>query len=75
MSGTTVISLQLTNAQYDKLQRLIEFDGLSVTVYTRQAVLEWMEDDEDYRKTQANLATSQGETVSRAGIMKRLGMK
>lgn len=74
LADTTVTSLRFKNDQYDKVKRLAEFNGVSVTMYMRQAVLDRMEDEEDYKDAQANLAASHGETVSRSEILKRLGM-
>ncbi|WP_155286808.1 type II toxin-antitoxin system RelB family antitoxin [Lacticaseibacillus zhaodongensis] len=75
MADTTVTSLRFKNDQYNKVKELAAFNGVSVTTYMRQAVIERMEDEEDYRDAQANLKASAGETVSRAEIMKRLGMQ
>ncbi|RXT57829.1 hypothetical protein CHT97_10075 [Lacticaseibacillus chiayiensis] len=42
--------------------------------YMREAVLERMEDEDDYNDAMANLKASHGETVSSAEIHKRLGL-
>ncbi len=75
MADTTVTSLRFKKEQYEKIKRLADFEGISATAYMRRAVLERMEDEEDYKDAQANRAESQGATVSRAEIMKRLGME
>lgn len=41
----------------------------------QRAVLERMEDEADYKEAQINRAESKGATISRAEIMKQLGMK
>ena len=74
MTDTTVISLQFNDDQYKKVKELADFHGVSVTQYMREAVLERVEDEEDYAAAMANLNASHGETVSRTEIRKRLGL-
>ncbi|MDE3283803.1 DUF6290 family protein [Lacticaseibacillus parahuelsenbergensis] len=74
MTATTVTSLRFKDDQYKKVKELADFHGVSVTKYMREAVLERMEDEEDYNDAMANLKASHGETVSSAEIRKRLGL-
>ncbi|MCH4171137.1 MAG: DUF6290 family protein [Lactobacillus sp.] len=69
-----VTSLRFDDDQYEKVKELADFHGLTVTGYMRQAVLERMADEEDYKDAMDNLKASHGKTVSRETIMKRLGM-
>ena len=75
LGATTVISLSFSNDQYAKIKQCAVNDGVAVAAYMRQAVLDRMQDEEDYRAAQANRQASAGETVSRAEIMNRLNMK
>lgn len=75
MADTTVTSLRFKKEQYERIKKLADFEGISVTAYMHRAVLERVEDEEDYKDVQTNRAESQGATVSRAEIMKRLGME
>lgn len=75
MTDTTVTSLRFKNDQYNKIKAQADFNGVSVTAYIRQAVLEHVEDETDYQDAAANLKASHGKTVSRAEVMARLGMK
>lgn len=68
-------SLRLTQAQYDLLRQLAASEGISAAAYMRRAVLERMEDEADYKDAQANRAESKGAIISRADIMKQLGMQ
>ncbi|WP_027829208.1 type II toxin-antitoxin system RelB family antitoxin [Schleiferilactobacillus harbinensis] len=74
MSETTVTSLRFKDDQYEKVKKLAAFHGVSVTMYMRQAVLERMEDEEDYKDAVDNIQASHGATVSRDEVKKRLGM-
>ena len=75
MTDTTVTSLRFNKDQYRKVKELADFNGVSVTTYMRQAVLEHAEDETDYQDAAANLKASHGETVSRTEMMTRLGMR
>ncbi|GAW98533.1 type II toxin-antitoxin system RelB family antitoxin [Secundilactobacillus mixtipabuli] len=75
MADTTVISLRFKNDQYDKIKAQANFNGVSITTYMRQAVLEHVENETDYQNAAVNLKASHGKTVSRAEVMARLGMK
>ncbi|WP_225422748.1 DUF6290 family protein [Lacticaseibacillus suibinensis] len=57
------------------LRRLAASEGISAAAYMQRAVLERMEDEADYKEAQINRAESKGATISRAEIMKQLGMK
>lgn len=74
MADTTVTSLRFKDDQYKQVKEMADFHGVSVTMYMRQAVLERMEDEEDYHDAMANLTASHGETVSSAEIRKNLGL-
>lgn len=75
MADAIVTSLRFKKDQYDKVKARADFNGVSVTTYMRQAVLEHAEDETDYQDAAVNLKASHGETVSRAEVMARLGMK
>lgn len=74
MTDTTVTSLRFKDDQYKQVKEMADFHGISVTMYMREAVLERMEDEEDYNDAMANLTTSHGETVSSTEIRKNLGL-
>lgn len=74
MADTKVTSLRFKNDQYNKVKGLAAFHGVSVTMYMREAVIERMEDEEDYNDAIANLKASHGETVSSNDIRKNLGI-
>ncbi|KLI75561.1 MULTISPECIES: type II toxin-antitoxin system RelB family antitoxin [Lacticaseibacillus] len=74
MADTTVTFLQFKDDQYKKIKELADSHGVSVTRYMREAILERVEDEEDYNAATANLNASHGETVSRTEIRKRLGL-
>ncbi|QVI34666.1 hypothetical protein BVJ53_01895 [Lacticaseibacillus chiayiensis] len=74
MADTTVTYLRFNNDQYKKIKELADFHGVSVTKYMREAILERLEDEEDYNDAMANLSSSHGETVSSAEIRTRLAL-
>jgi predicted DNA-binding protein len=74
MADTKVTSLRFRNDQYNKVKDLAAFHGVSVTMYMRDAVIERMEDEEDYNDAIANLKASHGKTVSSNDIRKSLGI-
>lgn len=74
MAESTVTLLRFKNDQYKKVKEMADFHGVSVTTYMREAVLERMEDEEDYHDAMANLWASHGETVSSDEIRKNLGL-
>jgi len=74
MAETTVTSLRFKDDQYKKVKEMADFHGVSVTMYMREAVLERMEDEEDYHDAMANLNASHGKTVSSDAIRQRLGL-
>ena len=74
MTETTVTSLRFKDDQYKKVKEMADFHGVSVIMYMREAVLERMEDEEDYHDAMTNLNAGHGETVSSDEIRQRLGL-
>ena len=74
MTKSTVTSLRFTSDQYEKIKKLADLHGVSVTTYMREAVLDRMTDEVDYNDANANLTASHGKTVSSAAIRQRLGL-
>jgi len=70
----TVTSLRFKDEQYREIKELAEFEGVSVTIFMRQTILDRLQDENDYYEAAKNLEESNGETVSRDEIRRRLGM-
>lgn len=70
----TVTSLRFKDEQYQEIKELAEFEGVSVTTFMRQTILDRLQDENDYYEAAKNLEESNGETVSRDEIRRRLGM-
>lgn len=70
----TVTSLRFKDEQYREIKELAEFEGVSVTTFMRQTILDRLQDENDYYEAAQNLEESNGETVSRDEIRRRLGI-
>lgn len=70
----TVTSLRFKDEQYQEIKELAEFEGVSVTTFMRQTILDRLQDENDYYEAAKNLEESNGETVSRDEVRRRLGM-
>ncbi|HEY4399981.1 MAG TPA: DUF6290 family protein [Lactobacillaceae bacterium] len=70
----TVTSLRLEDEIYKEIKDLAAFHGENVTTFMRRTILERLEDESDYRDAVAAKHESNGETVSRAEMLKRVGL-
>lgn len=74
MADTIVTSMRFKNDQYSMVKEAADFQGLSVTAYMRQAILERVEDEEDYRDGIARLKESDGVIIESDDVEKMLGL-
>ncbi|WJS82731.1 DUF6290 family protein [Tetragenococcus halophilus] len=65
-------SLYFTDEQYREIKELAEFESVYVTEFTKQTILDRVQDENDYYEAVQNLAESNGETVSRDEVKRRL---
>ncbi|GAB2024210.1 hypothetical protein OfM1_02800 [Lactovum odontotermitis] len=70
----TTATLRFDDAIYEQIKELADFQGLTPTTFMRNAILEQLEDEQDYQEAIQVLRESNGESVSRSEIMKRLEM-
>ncbi|KRK65086.1 hypothetical protein FC72_GL001713 [Companilactobacillus tucceti DSM 20183] len=70
-----VTSIRFKDSQYKQVQDLAKFYGVSVTEFMRQAVIDRINDENDYKDAFKNIRESHGETVSRKGILNRLDLE
>ncbi|WP_057819234.1 type II toxin-antitoxin system RelB family antitoxin [Schleiferilactobacillus perolens] len=75
MSKTVLTTLHFRDEEYNQIKVLAARHGISASEYMRQAVLDRIEDEEDYRGAVINIKASHGETVSRERIKKRLDIR
>ncbi|GAB2027990.1 type II toxin-antitoxin system RelB family antitoxin [Lactovum odontotermitis] len=68
----TTATLRFDDAIYEQIKELADFQGLTPTTFMRNAILEQLEDEQDYQEAIQVLRESNGESVSRSEIMKRL---
>ncbi|AYW48394.1 hypothetical protein C7K38_08460 [Tetragenococcus osmophilus] len=69
-----VTSLRFKDEQYQEIKELAEFEGVSVTTFMRQTILDRLQDEKSYYEAVQSLEESNGESVSSDEIKRRLGM-
>ncbi|WEV36575.1 DUF6290 family protein [Lactobacillus sp. ESL0677] len=67
----TVTSIRFPENVYNKIKEAADFSGLNVTAYMRDAIIEKIEDQEDYAEC-VKEAQNMTETVSREEVMKEV---
>ncbi|MBA1394832.1 hypothetical protein EQ500_13315 [Lactobacillus sp. XV13L] len=66
-----VTSVRFPDDVYQKVKEMADFSGVKVTTYMREAILEKIEDQEDYKECVAEVKKMTG-TVSREDVMKEV---
>ena len=69
----TAISIRFNDNQYRKIN-LASFEGESITSYMRNAVLEKIEDEEDYADAVQAMNEDNGKTYSAQEVKEMLGL-
>lgn len=70
----TAISIRFNDNQYRKIKDLANFEGESITSYMRNAVLEKIEDEEDYADAVQTMNEDNGKTYSAQEVKEMLGL-
>lgn len=70
----TAISIRFNDNQYRKIKDLASFEGESITSYMRNAVLEKIEDEEDYSDAVQAMNEDNGKTYSAQEVKEMLGL-
>lgn len=68
----TAISIRFNDNQYRKIKDLANFEGESITSYMRNAVLEKIEDEEDYADAVQAMNEDNGKTTYSAQEVKEM---
>lgn len=70
----TAISIRFNDNQYRKIKDLASFEGESITSYMRNAVLEKIEDEEDYADAVQAMNEDNGKTYTAQEVKEMLGL-
>lgn len=70
----TAISIRFNDNQYRKIKDLANFEGESITSYMRNAVLEKIEDEEDYADAVQAMNEDNGKTYNAKEVKEMLGL-
>lgn len=68
------VSIEFNNKQYKEIETMARFNRLTVATYVKNAVLERIEDDQDYKDAITAKEENNGETYSESSVMKELNM-
>ncbi|BDR52261.1 hypothetical protein KIM372_01680 [Bombiscardovia nodaiensis] len=70
----TTMTLRVDDKDAGLIKRFAATQGLSLSDFARQAMLEKIEDDYDLRELRQALAQDDGEHISHAQVMKEFGL-
>jgi predicted DNA-binding protein len=73
MTESTTTTLRFKKDQYEKIKELAEFNGMTVTMFMRDTMLNRIEEDEDYRDGVRALHDDSGVTTGE-DFTKELGL-
>ncbi|KRM86338.1 type II toxin-antitoxin system RelB family antitoxin [Liquorilactobacillus vini] len=71
---TKSTTLRFDKDVLDLIHQQADLDSQTITEFMRNAVLEKLEDSLDYQDAVKNIRESNGQTVSRADVKKKLGL-
>lgn len=69
------ISIRFNDRQYKEIKAMADFEGQTITSYMRNAILEKIEDEQDYKDAVRAKNESDGRTYSEKEVMKELKMQ
>jgi len=70
----TTMTLRINEQDSDLIKNYVQMHGLTISEFTRQAMLERIEDDYDLRILRQAMAEDDGQRISHEEIMKEFGL-